>query len=354
MRYCLIGCGRVSPEHIRAARDTNLELAGLCDIDPAQIDKNLAFAQAFLLQEFLRGVPTYTDYKEMLAARQPDLVAIATPSGLHAQMAVDCLRAGAHVIIEKPIAMTMDDAALIAQAAEQTGRTVCNNLQNRFNPAVVALSEAVDAGRFGTIHSAALQLRWFRGADYYRQDAWRGTRLLDGGAMMNQGIHGIDLLCRMLGEPVRVSAITTRRVHPIEMEDLGMAVVEFQSGALAGIECTTVRYPGAQESILELSGERGCVRLGGTAGHVVERWQFDNAPPGEETAMRRKYAKEPKTVYGSGHSPLYANAIAAITEKQEPLVGIAEGARALSIVLGAYESSETGKTITLPANRQRR
>ena len=349
MRYCLIGCGRVSPEHIRAARDTNLELAGLCDTDPAQIEKNLAFARAWL-----RDVSVYTDYKEMLAAQKPDLVAIATPSGLHAQMAVDCLHAGAHVIIEKPIAMTMDDAALIAQAAEQTGRTVCTNFQNRFNPAVIALSEAVDTKRFGTLHSAALQLRWFRGEDYYRQDAWRGTRLLDGGAMMNQGIHGIDLLCRMLGEPVRVSAITTRRARPIEMEDLGMAVVEFQSGALASIECTTMRYPGAEESILELSGERGCVRLGGIAGHVVERWRFDGAPPGEEKAMRRKYAKEPKTVYGSGHSPLYANAIAAIANGQPPWIGTAEGARALSIVLGAYESSETGQTITLPANRQRR
>jgi len=349
MRYCLIGCGRVSPEHIRAARDTNLELAGLCDTDPAQIDQNLAGEQAFLL-----GVPVYTDYKEMLSAQKPDLVAIATPSGLHAQMAVDCLNAGAHLIIEKPIAMTMDGAALIAQAAEGTGQMVCNNLQNRFNPAVIALSEAVDAGRFGTLHSATLQLRWFRGEDYYQQAAWRGTRLLDGGAMMNQGIHGIDLLCRMLGEPVRVSAITTRRARPIEMEDLGMAVVEFQGGALASIECTTVRYPGAEESILELNGERGCVRLGGIAGHVVERWQFGDASPGEETAMRAKYATEPETVYGSGHSPLYANMLAAIEKSQPPLVGIAEGARALSIVLGAYESSETGQTVILGSNRQRR
>ena len=349
MRYCLIGCGRVSPEHIRAARDTGLALSGLCDIDPAQTDNNLAFAQALLLE-----VPVYANYKEMLAAQQPDIVAIATPSGLHAQMAVDCLRAGAHLIIEKPIAMTMDGAAQIAQAAKETGRMVCNNLQNRFNPAVMALHKAVEAGRFGALHSASMQLRWFRGADYYQQAAWRGTRLLDGGAMMNQGIHGIDLLCWMLGEPVRVSAITTRRARPIEMEDLGMAVVEFQSGALASIECTTMRYPGAEESILELSSEHGCVRLGGIAGHVVERWQFDDAPPGEEAAMRRSYAQEPKSVYGSGHSPLYADFIAAIEKGQQPLIGIAEGARALSVVLGAYESSETGQTVMLGSNRQRR
>jgi len=341
MRYCLIGCGRVSPEHLRAGRDHNLEIAGLCDIDPAQIDLNLGFAK-----DFLAGVPVYQNYKKMLAAQRPELVAIATPSGLHAQMALDCLAAGAHVIIEKPVAMSMADARSIKEAAKKTGLLVCNNLQNRFNPAVRALHQAVTAGRFGKIYSASMRLRWFRGEDYYRQAAWRGTRALDGGAMMNQGIHGIDLLCWMLGEPRRITAMTTRLAREIEMEDLGLAVVEFRSGALASIECTTLRYPDAEESVLEINGERGCVRLGGIAGHVAELWRFDDASPDEENAMRLKYAREPETVYGSGHGMLYADVIDAIKTGRRPLVGIDEGARALSVVLGAYESSNTGRTVT--------
>ena len=342
MRYCLIGCGRVSPSHIRAAQENGLEIAGLCDIASAQVGENLAFAKGSL-----HGVSVFTDYKEMLTDIKPELVAIATPSGLHAQMALDCLASGAHVIIEKPIAMNLNDAQKIKQAAEKNNLVVCNNLQNRFNPAVQALREAVQAGRFGKIHGAAMQLRWFRGEDYYRQAAWRGTRALDGGAMMNQGIHGIDLLCWMLGKPRRVTAITTRLMHPVEMEDLGMAVVEFEGGALAAIECTTLRYPGAEESVLELSGERGCVRLGGIAGHVIERWKFDDTSSDEEERMRAQFAHEPKTVYGGGHCLLYQDALAAIEEKRKPLIGVEEGARALSIVLGAYESSRTGETVRL-------
>jgi len=342
MRYSLIGCGRVSPEHLRAAKHNGLELAGLCDTDPAQIDRNLGFAK-----EYLAGVPVYQNYKQLLAAERPQLVAIATPSGLHAQMALDCIAAGAHVIIEKPLAMSMEDAQKIKDAAEKTGLVVCNNLQNRFNPAVKALREAVEAGRFGRIYSASMRLRWFRGEDYYRQAAWRGTRALDGGAMMNQGVHGIDLLCWMLGEPLRVTAITTRLARAIEMEDMGMALVEFRGGALASIECTTLRHPDAEESVLEINGERGCARLGGIAGHMVETWRFDGAPLDEENAMRRQYAREPASVYGSGHGMLYADVIAAIETGRKPLVGIDEGAMALSIVLGAYESSATDKTVWL-------
>ena len=336
MRYCLIGCGRVSPNHIRAARENGLELAGLCDIDPRQVDVNLGFAK-----DFLKDVPVFTGHLDLLAhlkpcREDPVVAAIATPSGLHAAMALDCLAHGAHVIIEKPVAMCLEDAGRIEQAARAAGLVVCNNLQNRFNPAVKELRKAVESGRFGRIYSAAMRLRWYRGEDYYRQAAWRGTRAQDGGAMMNQGIHGIDLLNWMLGEPERVLGLTARLAHTIEMEDLGLAAVRYRNGALASIESTTLRHPGAQEFILELNGERGCARLGGMAAQVVELWRFDDAAPGEEDAMRRRYSEETKTVYGEGHSPLYADVLAAIAQGRQPLVGVQEGAQALSVVLGVY------------------
>jgi predicted dehydrogenase len=350
MRYCLIGCGRVSPEHIRAAKNNGLEICAVCDIDPESAKANLGFAPfgiKGLGHPATPGTGFYTDYREMLAQEKPELIAIATPSGLHAQMALDCLAAGAHVIVEKPIAMTLEDAQKLIKAADETGLVVCNNLQNRFNPAVRALREAVEAGRFGPIYSAALQLRWHRGDEYYRQAAWRGTRALDGGAMMNQGIHGIDLLNWMLDGPAEIAALTARLARGIECEDLGVAAVRYRNGALASIECTTTRYPQAEEEIIEISGERGCVRLGGTAGHVVETWRFDDAAPGEEEDMRRRYCVEPETVYGHGHSLLYADALRAIAEGRQPLVDARVGRAALAVVLGAYESAQTGRTVRL-------
>jgi predicted dehydrogenase len=339
-RYCLIGCGRVSPEHIRAARKNGLEIAGLCDIDPRSPAENLGWAE-------LDDVPVYENHRDMLRREKPQLVAIATPSGLHARMALDCLEAGAHVIVEKPIAMNLADARAIRETARRLGLTVSNNLQNRFNPAVQALRKAVEAGRFGHLYSASMQLRWHRGEDYYRSAAWRGTRALDGGCMMNQGIHGIDLLNWMLGgAPKRVTAFTATMARKIECEDLGLALVEYP-GAIAGIECTTLRHPGAQEEILEFSGDLGVVRLGGTAGHVVETWRFTGAPADEEAVMRRLYSTNPQSVYGHGHSLLYADVLRAIAENRPPLSDARAGAGALSITLGAEESAETGKAVAL-------
>jgi len=339
-RYCLIGCGRVSPEHVRAARYNGLEIAGLCDTDPQSLAENLGWAE-------LDDIPVYQNYRDMLRRERPELVAIATPSGLHAKMALDCLEAGAHVIVEKPIAMNLRDALAVQEAAKRRGLTVCNNLQNRFNPAVQALRKAVEAERFGHLYSASMQLRWHRGEDYYRSAAWRGTRALDGGCMMNQGIHGIDLLNWMLGsKPKRVTALTATMARRIECEDLGLALVEYPN-ALASIECTTLRYPGAQEEILEFSGDLGAVRLGGTAGHVVETWRFEGAPADEEAIMRSLYSKNPRSVYGHGHSLLYADVLDAIAEHRPPLSDAKAGAGAMGIILGAYESAETGKAVAL-------
>ncbi|MDR2686645.1 MAG: Gfo/Idh/MocA family oxidoreductase [Oscillospiraceae bacterium] len=340
MRYCLIGCGRVSPEHIRAARGNGLEIAGLCDISPESLAGNLG-------REQLDDVPVYENYKDLLRGAKPELCAIATPSGYHAQMALDCLEAGAHVIVEKPIAMNLADARAIRELAKRRGLTVCNNLQNRFNPAVQALRKAVEVGRFGHLYSASMQLRWHRGDDYYRSAAWRGTRALDGGCMMNQGIHGIDLVNWMLGgRPKRVTALTATVARGIECEDLGLALVEYP-GALASIECTTLRHPAAEEEVLEFSGERGVARLGGTAGHVVETWRFDGAPADEEAVMRRLHGANPESVYGHGHSLLYADVLRAIAEKRPPLSDAVAGTGALGIILGAYESARTGRAVEL-------
>jgi predicted dehydrogenase len=341
IRYCLIGCGRVSPRHIQAAIWNKLEIVGLCDIDGNAYAENLSeWANQ------LRGVPRFTDYRTMLDAVRPALTAIATPSGLHAQMALDCIRSGSHVIIEKPIAMRLDDALAIRHAADQAGVVAANNLQNRFNPAVCALRKAVESGRFGRILSASMRLHWFRGQDYYDQTAWRGTHALDGGAMMNQSIHGIDLLNWMLGgAPTELTAFTATLARKIEAEDIGMAILRYGGGALASLQCTTTAYPNAEDETLQINGTKGCVRLGGTAGHVVEIWRFDDAAPHEEEDMRRAFSVNPTSVYGSGHSLLYADVLEAAVQKRAPLVGVWEGTQAMSIVLAAYESAALGRVI---------
>jgi len=331
LTYCLIGCGRVAHNHITAAKTHHLNIAALCDINPAAVQENIGDIDASV----------YENYHDMLREVKPALVAIATPSGLHAQMALDCLAAGAHVIIEKPIAMNINDAQKIAMAAKKAGLVAAVNLQNRFNPAVQELKKAVDIGRFGKIYHASMQLNWHRGQDYYDSAPWRGTTALDGGAMMNQGIHGIDLLNWMMGrDPVQVTALTGTLAREIEAEDSGAALLRYPCGALASIHCTTLRYHGAEEQTLEINGKNGCVRLGGTSAQVIDFWRFDDNEPGEDQRMRREFGENPAHVYGNGHSLFYADVLQAIAQKTQPLIDAQEGSRALGIILAAYRLNE--------------
>ncbi|MCL2446468.1 MAG: Gfo/Idh/MocA family oxidoreductase [Oscillospiraceae bacterium] len=324
MQYALIGCGRVAPSHITAARNNKLNIAALCDIDP----------QPHLQ---LDTVPLYTSYQDMLSEVKPELVAIATPSGLHAQMVLDCLDAGTHVIIEKPMAMTLADAAKIVEKARATGLVVGVNLQNRFNPAAQVLKAAVDAGRFGRITNASMQLQWYRDDGYYNSAAWRGTHEQDGGVMMNQSIHGIDLLNWMMGaDPMQVKAFRSTLARNIEAEDLGMALLHYPCGALASLQCTTLRYHAAEEQILEINGEHGFVRLGGNCAQVIEVWRFDDNAPDEEPRICREYGENPAHVYGDGHTLHYADVLQAIANGTQPLINAEEGMRALAIILAAY------------------
>jgi len=336
LRYCLIGCGRVSPSHIAAARDHRLSIVALCDVNPNAVTENLSGAG-------VDHISIYKNYQIMLKEVKPQLVAIATPSGLHAQMALDCLAAGAHVIIEKPMAMHMADAAKIAETAQKNDLIVGVSLQNRFNPAVLELRRAIENGRFGTIYGGSAQLLWHRGEDYYGSASWRGTKALDGGAMMNQGIHSIDLLNWMMGgKPAQVKTFRATLGRNIESEDLGMALLRYPSGALASITCTTLAH--ADDATIEVFGERGHVRLGGM-GHTVNIWRFDDNIPGEEEAMRRRFCENPEHVYGDGHSLFYADVMRAIATGGQPLVNAQEGSHALEIILTAYEQNVSRETI---------
>lgn len=343
MRYALIGCGRISPNHIAAAKANNLEIVGLCDLDPKNIkDKMLKF-------KLDANIPQYTDYKEMLAKEKPELVAIATESGKHAAIALDCIEAGCNLIIEKPIALSLADADAIIQKAKEKGVKVCANHQNRFNKSVQKIREALEENRFGKMFYGTAHIRWNRGYEYYSRAKWRGTWEQDGGALMNQCIHNIDLLRWMMGDEVEeVMAMTDNLNHPyIQAEDLGIALVKFKNGAYGIVEGTTNVFPKNLEETLYLFGEKGTVKAGGQSVNVIEEWNFNDYYDNPEE-VKAHFHENPPNVYGFGHTPLYADVIDAIKNDRAPYVDGEAGRRALELVLAIYKSAATGKSVKLP------
>lgn len=342
MRYALIGCGRISPNHIAAAKANGLEFAGICDIDQEVMKEK---ASGFDLGD----VPQYTDYREMLEKERPELVAIATESGKHAAIALDCIEAGCNLIIEKPIALSLSDADAILKAAKEKGVKVCANHQNRFNKSVQKIREALEEGRFGRMFYGTAHIRWCRDKNYYEQAKWRGTWEQDGGALMNQCIHNIDLLRWMMGDEVEeVVGMTDQLNHSyIEAEDLGLALVKFKNGTYGIVEGTTDIYPKNLEETLYLFGEKGTVKAGGQSVNKIEEWRFADTQEKSEEVIA-EFGENPPNVYGFGHTPLYADVIDAIQNDREPYVNGEAGRRALELVLAIYKSASEGKAVKLP------
>ena len=344
MKYALIGCGRIAVNHIKAALNNHLEIVAICDVKPEAME--ILLGKYDLEKE--TSIHRYTDYQEMVQAERPALVAIATESGLHAEIALYCIAHDVNVIIEKPMAMSMADADAIVEAAEQYHVKVCACHQNRFNPAVQATRKALDEGRFGKLSHGSIHVRWNRNKDYYDQAPWRGTWAQDGGCMMNQCIHGVDLLRWMMGDEVEeVYAQTAQQFHYyLECEDVGMAVVKFKNGAIGTIEGTTNVYPKNLEETLYLFGETGTVKIGGTSTNNIDVWDFADRRPEDEELKGLQEATS--NVYGNGHSSLYANMIDAIQRDQRPYVDAVAGRNALEMVLAIYQSAADGVPIKLP------
>lgn len=346
MKYALIGCGRISPNHIAAAKANKLDIVAICDVNPLNMeDKKLKF-------ELGDSVKQYVDYKEMLTEEKPELVAIATESGKHAQIALDCIEAGANLIIEKPIALSLEDADRIIERAEAKDVKVCACHQNRFNKSIQKIRDAVEKKRFGRMFYGTAHIRWCRDYEYYHRAPWRGTWEQDGGALMNQCIHNIDLLRWMMGDEItEVVGMTDRLNHDyIEAEDLGIALVKFANGAYGIIEGTTDIYPRNLEETLYLFGEKGTVKAGGQSVNVIEEWNFSDMLDDPEV-VKKQYHEAPPNVYGFGHTPLYADVIEAIREDRAPYVDARAGKRALELVLAIYQSAATGSVVKLPMQK---
>ena len=348
MKYALIGCGRISTNHIKAALANNLEIAAVCDVVPENMESVLA--KHNLEQD--KSIKRYTDYKKMLD-ENPDiaLVSIATESGLHAAIALYVIDKGVNVIIEKPMAMSIADADKIIELSEAKGVKVSACHQNRFNIAVQQMRRALEAGRFGKISHGSIHVRWNRNKDYYEQAKWRGTWAQDGGALMNQCIHGIDLLRWMMGDEIdEIYGVTKQQFHGyLECEDIGMAVVRFKNGAVGTIEGTTNVYPKNLEETLYLFGENGTVKLGGKSTNAIDVWDFADEKDGDSS--NKGFFEETSNVYGNGHTSLFADVIDAIEKDRTPYVDAYAGKRALETVLAIYKSSFSGKPVKLPLEK---
>lgn len=343
MKYALIGCGRISPNHIMAAKRNDLEIIALCDVVEENIDDKITKF------ELPPTVHKYTDYKELLQNEKPDLIAIATESGKHAMIALDCIEAGCNLIIEKPIALSLADADAIIAKADEKGVKVCACHQNRFNKSIQKIREAVEKKRFGKMFYGTAHIRWNRGYEYYSRAKWRGTWEQDGGALMNQCIHNIDLLRWMMGDDiVEVIGMTDKLNHDyIEAEDLGIAIVKFANGSYGIVEGTTDIYPQNLEETLYLFGEKGTVKAGGTSVNIIEEWRFSDLLDNPEE-VKAQYHENPPNVYGYGHTPLYADVIDAIENNRAPYVDARAGKRALELVLAIYKSAAEGVSVKFP------
>ena len=340
-RVALSGCGRISKNHFDAiARIDGLELVAVCDADPVRA------ATAGAEQK----VPHFTSYEKMLAETRADVVTIATPSGLHPAQGILAARADKHVVMEKPMAISLTGADQLVQACDKAGVHLFVVKQNRLNPPVQLLKRAVDRGRFGRIYLASCTVHWARPQEYYDQAPWRGTWEFDGGAFMNQASHYVDLIQWLMGPVESVMAKTATLARRIETEDSGIAILKFRSGALGTIEVTMLAYPRNLEGSITLLGEKGSAKIGGTAVNKIEHWEF--AEHDDDDKLVELADTNPPNVYGLGHEGYYRNVLSVLRGEAKPDTDGRAGRKSLELILGIYESAKTGREVPLPLRAQ--
>lgn len=339
IRFALVGCGRIAQRYgqlLGSGSVGGAALAAVCDV---RSDRAEEMGSRY-------GVSAFTDMDQMMESEDPDVAVVLTESGNHADHCVHLSSYSKPIVVEKPMALTLDDADRMIAACDQVGIKLFVVKQNRYNLPVVKLREAVEAGRFGRLLLGTVRVRWCRRQDYYDQDAWRGTWALDGGVLANQASHHVDLLKWMLGEPVSVFAKTAQMLADIEAEDTGIAVVTFASGAIGLIEATTAARPTDLEGSLSILGERGTVEIGGFAVNEMKTWRFEDELPGDEEVLRT-YRDNPPDVYGFGHKAYLTGVVNALRHDSPALVDGLEGRKSLELISAIYESAERGTEVVL-------
>ena len=336
-RIGLTGCGRISKNHFEAiARVDGLTLAAVCDID----------AERANAAGEVHGVPSYRTLDELLQVGQCDVIALCTPSGLHSAQGMAAARAGKHVVTEKPMAISLAQADDLVRACDDAGVHLFVVKQNRLNPPVQLLKRAIDKGRFGRIYMANVTVRWQRPQEYYDAEPWRGTWEFDGGAIMNQASHYVDLMQWLVGPVESVLAKTATQARRIEAEDSGIGILKFRSGALGVIEVNVLTYPKNLEGSITILGETGSVKIGGTAVNKVEHWTF--AHYDDDDKLIESANTNPPNVYGFGHEGYYRNVLGVLRGESKADTDGRAGRKSLELILGIYESAKTGCEVPIP------
>ncbi|MEM7046706.1 MAG: Gfo/Idh/MocA family oxidoreductase [Pseudomonadota bacterium] len=337
IRIAVVGCGRVSKSHFASIdkHTDKLELASVCDTDAQVLDEH---AEQY-------KVPAYRSMDEMLNNEPIDLVALCTPSGIHAQQTEKAAHHKVHVMTEKPMATRWQDGVRMVRVCNYADVRLFVVKQNRRNTTLQLLKRAVDERRFGKIHMVHLNVFWTRPQEYYDQSKWRGTWEFDGGAFMNQASHYVDLLDWLIGPVDKVQAMTST-TRDIEVEDTGVMNVRWRNGALGSMSVTMLTYPKNLEGSITILGEKGTVRIGGVAVNDIQIWQFDEAKDYDQHIENANY--ETTSVYGFGHPLYYKNVIDTLRGEAEPETDGYEGLKSLEVLIAAYLSARDDKTISLP------
>jgi len=339
LNMALVGCGRIAKRHAELLglnQIAGARLVAVCDVVAA---KATAFGERF-------RVPAYSDMHEMMRSESVDVVVVLTESGNHARHVVELAAYGKHIIVEKPMALTLVDADAMIHACDESGVRLFVVKQNRFNVPVLKAREALEQGRFGKLVLGTVRVRWCRTQQYYDQDAWRGTWAMDGGVLTNQASHHVDLLEWMMGDVESVFACSERALAKIESEDTAVVLLRFVSGALGVIEATTAARPTDLEGSLSLLGAGGTVEIGGFAVNEMKVWRFVE-PREDDDRVLREFSVNPPSVYGFGHQAYYEHVVDCIKHDKRHMVDGLEGRKSLELINAIYESIETGRQVQL-------
>jgi len=336
IKFALIGCGAIANKHVAALKMVhNAELVAAYDIDLISAKR---FEEKF-------NIPTYTDVKKMIEEKNPDVLNILTPSGDHAQRILELLDFNKHFVVEKPLALRLDEIDKILHECYSRDLKIFVVQQNRFNPPIKKLKEALDKDRFGKLVLGTVRLRWKREQSYYDQKLWRGTWAYDGGVLANQALHHIDMLLWMMGDVESVVAKTTLRLVNIEAEDTAAAIIKFKNGALGIIEATTATRPNDLDGSISILGEKGSVEVGGFFMNELKTWSFVEKDKMDEDIWE-KHSKV-TDVFAWSHAEFFKDVVSSCLNDKRGLIDGLEGRKSVELVNAIYESAEMGEEVFL-------
>ena len=338
IRIALVGCGRIAHKHLEAiaAHSERLELVAVCDTDRAALD---AARQR-------TGVPGFNSLSSLLADSDADVVVLCTPSGLHSAQTIQIAAASRHVITEKPMATRWADGKRMVEACDAANVRLFVVKQNRRNATLQLLKRAVERQRFGRIYMVSLNVFWSRPQSYYASAKWRGTWEFDGGALMNQASHYVDLLDWLIGPVESVQAYTATLARDIQVEDTAVVGVRWRSGALGSMNVTMLTYPHNYEGSITVLGETGTVRIGGVAVNDIQHWEFADTDEADKRVRDASYVTS--SVYGYGHPLYYDNVLTTLRGESEAETDGREGLRSLEVLIATYLSARDGRRVALP------